>query len=246
MDAAPGTATATEHTSPARSPGKTYGVAKAATVIPVRVLDCSGSGFNSDVIAGLEWVAANHQAGTPAVANLSIGGAASPMVDAAVQGVINDGVTAVVAAGNSATDACSGSPARVPGALTVAASDSADRQATFSNYGSCVDLYAPGVGIKSASPLRPRRQPSMSGTSMASPHVAGAAAVMLSRSPASAAGGPGGSAAFRRHVRRSFTATGAGTPNRLLFTDPSAGISRPTVTALSRAPMAPARPSAAN
>lgn len=120
--------------------GTTYGVAKAATIVPVRVLDCTGSGFNSDVVAGLDWIAANHSAGTPAVVNMSLGGAASAAVDSALQGVITDGVTAVVAAGNSAVDACGGSPARLPAAVTVAASDSADHQASFSNFGSCVDL----------------------------------------------------------------------------------------------------------
>lgn len=215
--------------------GKTYGVAKAAAVVPVRVLDCSGSGFNSDVIAGLEWVAANHQAGTPAVANLSLGSTASAMVDAAVQGIINDGVTAVVAAGNSAADACNSSPARVAGALTVAASDSADKQAAFSNYGSCVDLYAPGVGIKSASPTSTTATALMSGTSMASPHVAGAAAVMLSRSPGLL---PAEVATKLLSVATpgAVSAATAGTPNRLLFADPAATVlTAPAVTALSPA-----------
>lgn len=212
--------------------GKTYGVAKAATVIPVRVLDCSGSGFNSDVIAGLEWVAAHHQAGTPAVANLSLGSSASAMVDAAVQGIINDGVTAVVAAGNSAADACNSSPARVAGALTVAASDSADKQASFSNYGSCVDLYAPGVGIKSASPASTTATALMSGTSMASPHVAGAAAVMLSLSPGLLPADVASKLLAAATTGKVSAAT-AGTPNRLLYTDPSAGtLTAPTVTAL--------------
>ena len=196
--------------------GSTYGVAKAATVVPVRVLDCSGSGHNSDVVAGLDWVAANHPAGAPAVVNLSLGGTASTAVDAAIQAVMDDGVAAVVAAGNSAVDACGSSPARVPGAITVAASDSTDRQAAFSNFGSCVDLYAPGVGITSAYYTSTSATASMSGTSMASPHVAGAAALLLSQNrsltPAQV------SAALV-----STTTTGViggasgGTPNRLLF-----------------------------
>ncbi|WP_395399172.1 Ig-like domain-containing protein [Arthrobacter sp. UC242_113] len=215
--------------------GKTYGVAKAATVVPVRVLDCSGSGFNSDVIAGLEWVAANHQAGAPAVANLSLGSTTSAIVDAAVQGIINDGVTAVVAAGNSAADACNSSPARLAGALTVAASDSADKQAAFSNYGSCVDLYAPGVAIKSASPASTTATALMSGTSMASPHAAGAAAEVLSRSPGLT---PADVAAKLLSAATSgaVSAATAGTPNRLLFTDPSAAVlTAPSVSALSPA-----------
>jgi subtilisin family serine protease len=215
--------------------GKTYGVARAATVIPVRVLDCNGSGFNSDVIAGLEWVASNHQAGTPAVANLSLGSTASAMVDAAVQGVINDGVTAVVAAGNSAADACNSSPARVPGALTVAASDSADKQAAFSNYGSCVDLYAPGVAIKSASFSSTTATALMSGTSMASPHVAGAAAVMLSQSPGLLPADVASKLLSAATAGKVSAAT-AGTPNRLLYADPAAAaLTAPTVTALSPA-----------
>lgn len=215
--------------------GKTYGVAKAAAVIPVRVLDCNGSGFNSDVIAGLEWVAANHQAGAPAVANLSLGSTASAMLDAAVQGIINDGVTAVVAAGNSAGDACVTSPARVAGALTVAASDSTDRQAAFSNYGSCVDLYAPGVGIKSASPASTTATALMSGTSMASPHVAGAAAVMLSRSPGLLPAEVASKLLSAATTGKVSAAT-AGTPNRLLYTDPAAvALTAPAVTALSPA-----------
>lgn len=211
--------------------GKTYGVAKAATVIPVRVLDCAGSGFNSDVIAGLEWVASHHHAGTPAVANLSLGGTASAMVDAAVQGLINDGVTVAAAAGNSAVDSCSSSPARVPDALTVAASDASDRQAAFSNFGACVDLYAPGVAITSAGIASTTATASMSGTSMATPHVAGAAAAVLSRSPELSPAAVA-SRLLSGATPAVIAAAGAGTPNRLLFSDPSAGtLSAPTVSA---------------
>ncbi|WP_455835445.1 S8 family serine peptidase [Pseudarthrobacter siccitolerans] len=196
--------------------GSTYGAAKGATVVPVRVLDCNGSGYNSDVVAGLDWVAAHHTAGTPAVANLSLGGGASTAVDAAIQAVINDGVTAVVAAGNSAVDACNSSPARVPAAVTVAASDSADRQASFSNFGSCVDLYAPGVGITSTYYTSATATASMSGTSMASPHAAAAAALLLSQNPALT---PSQVAATLTSSATAGVITGAtsGTPNRLLF-----------------------------
>lgn len=209
--------------------GKTYGVAKAATIIPVRVLDCNGSGFNSDVVAGLEWAATHHQAGTPAVANMSLGSSASAMVDAAVQGLVNDGVTAVVAAGNSAADACNSSPARVLDALTVAATDSADRQASFSNFGTCVDLYAPGVGIASAGIASTTAAASMSGTSMATPHVAGAAVAVLSRSPGLAPAAVA-SQLVAGSTLGTVTASGAGTPNRLLYSDPSAGVATAPVT----------------
>lgn len=210
--------------------GKTYGVAKAATIIPVRILDCNGSGFNSDVVAGLEWVATHHQAGTPAVANMSLGSTASATVDAAVQGILNDGVTAVVAAGNSGADACNSSPARVPDALTVAATDSADRQASFSNFGTCVDLYAPGVGIASAGTASTTAAASMSGTSMAAPHVAGAAATVLARSPELVPAAVA-SQLISGATAGAVTASGAGTPNRLLYSDPSAAVPAPIATA---------------
>jgi subtilisin family serine protease len=159
--------------------GTVYGVAKAATVVPVRVLDCGGSGTWSGIIAGLDWVVGNHVSG-PAVANMSLGGGVSSTVDAAVQRVIADGVTVAVAAGNSNANACNTSPARVSAALTVGATDNADRRASFSDYGSCLDLFAPGVDITSDWLTGTN---TISGTSMATPHVAGAAAVLLSKTP---------------------------------------------------------------
>ncbi|GAA3658603.1 S8 family peptidase [Nocardioides ginsengisoli] len=161
--------------------GTTYGLAKASRLVAVRVLDCQGSGATSGVIAGLDWVAANHQAGTPAAANMSLGGTASSALDAAVQRVISDGVTMAVAAGNDNADACKSSPARVAEALTVAASDRTDKQASFSNRGTCVDLFAPGVDI--TSDWLNGGTNTISGTSMATPHVTGAAALYLSTHP---------------------------------------------------------------
>ena len=159
--------------------GNTYGVAKEATVVPVRVLDCGGSGTLSGIIAGLDWVVATHTT-APAVANMSLGGPASSTLDAAVQKVIADGVTVAIAAGNSNTNACNTSPARVSAALTVGATDDTDHRAYFSNYGSCLDMFAPGVAILSDWPTGTH---TLSGTSMAAPHVAGAAAVLLSEKP---------------------------------------------------------------
>jgi subtilisin family serine protease len=205
--------------------GTTYGVAKGVRLVGVRVLGCDGSGTTAGVVAGIDWVTADHQAGAPAVANMSLGGGASTAIDTAVRNSIADGVSYAVAAGNGnsagvAQDACASSPARVPNALTVGATDSADRAASFSNYGSCVDLFAPGVGITSAWYTGSTATNTISGTSMATPHVAGVAALVLSTTPSAppatvastvtAAATPG-------HVVLSKTASRAGTPNRLLF-----------------------------
>lgn len=160
------------------------GVAKSVTIVPVRVFACGVAATpTSFVIAGLAWIVADHDAGESAVANLSLGGPADPALDAAVDAVIADGVTVVAAAGNEATDACASSPARVAGAITVGAVDSSDLLASFSNRGSCVDLYAPGVSIVSSSYLAANGLRVMSGTSMASPHVAGAVALLLAEQP---------------------------------------------------------------
>ncbi|MGY1619812.1 S8 family peptidase [Geodermatophilus sp. SYSU D00691] len=168
--------------------GATYGVADGVTLVGVRVLDCAGNGSISGVIAGVDWVTAQHETGLPAVANMSLGGGVSSALDSAVAGSIADGVTYAVAAGNGNAmgvpqDACKSSPARVAGALTVGASDRTDRPASFSNYGNCVDLFAPGVGITSAWSTGPSATSTINGTSMATPHVAGVAALHLQRNP---------------------------------------------------------------
>jgi subtilisin family serine protease len=227
--------------------GTTYGVAKAATLVPVRVLDCTGSGTMSGVIAGIDWVASNYVAGTKAVANLSLGGGANSTLDAAISNLISRGVTVVVAAGNSTADACTSSPARVPAAIAVAASDSRDAFATFSNFGSCVDLEAPGVSITSDWLTSDTATATLSGTSMASPHVAGVVAALLStgyRLPADVA-----TSLLGDTTQSAVTATPAGTANRLLFSNPAgwAPVSNPSPTATATptsAPSATATPTA--
>lgn len=159
--------------------GATYGVAKSVSLVAVRVLDCAGSGTTSGVIAGLDWIAQNHPANAPGVVNMSLGGISNTSLDTAVSALISRGITVVVAAGNSADDACKYSPARVTGAITVGATNSLDQYASYSNFGSCVDISAPGSAITAAwfgsdSDLR-----TISGTSMATPHVAGVVARML-------------------------------------------------------------------
>ena len=161
--------------------GSMYGVAKEATVVPVRVLDCTGSGTVAGVIAGLDFAIRDHVAGTPAVANLSLGLGANTALDTAVKSAIDNGITAVVAAGNDNADACYSTPSRVPAAISVGATDSSDKRAYFSNYGSCVDLFAPGVSIVSDWPTGGTA--TLKGTSMAAPHVAGAAALLLEATP---------------------------------------------------------------
>lgn len=165
--------------------GSTYGVAKKATLHAVRVLNCSGSGSNSGVIAGVEWVMANHE--KPAVANMSLGGSSSAALDTAVRNAINAGVSFAVAAGNDNANACNGSPNRVAEALTVGSTTNGDARSSFSNYGSCVDIFAPGSSITSADADSNSDTAVLSGTSMASPHVAGVAALYLAANPSAEA-----------------------------------------------------------
>ena len=168
--------------------GNTYGVAKGVTIRAIRVFSCSGSSATSTIVSGVDWAVGNHQAGEPAVANLSLGGGASQAMDDAVTRLINDGVFTAVAAGNGnifgiAQDACNYSPARVAAATTVAATTSTDAKASYSNFGRCVDLYAPGSGITSAWWDGDAAKNTISGTSMAAPHVAGVGALYLQGTP---------------------------------------------------------------
>lgn len=165
--------------------GATYGVAKQVSLVAVRVLGCTGSGSTSQVIAGVDWVTGNHQAGAPAVANMSLGSSASRAMDSAVRSSIADGVTYAIAAGNGnvfgvAQDACKYSPSRVTEAITVSATTSTDAKTGFANYGKCVDLFAPGTSITSAVNGPSNTETAVkSGTSMAAPHTAGVAALYL-------------------------------------------------------------------
>jgi subtilisin family serine protease len=164
--------------------GTTYGVAKDVRLVAVRVLDCGGSGTWSGVIAGMDWVTGNHGAGISAVANMSLGGGANASVDDAVRRMIADGVATAIAAGNGnqggrEQDACKYSPARVAEAMTIGATDKSDRKTTWSNYGTCVDWFAPGLSITSAWYTSTTATNTISGTSMATPHTAGVAALYL-------------------------------------------------------------------
>jgi subtilisin family serine protease len=192
--------------------GAEYGVAKGVNIVGVRVLDNNGSGTTAQVAAGIDWVAQNHSG--PSVANMSLGGPVDEVLDTATQGAIDSGVTFAIAAGNSAADASGFSPARVESAITVAASDEADSQASFSNFGSLVDLYAPGVGITSS--WNDGATNTISGTSMATPHVAGAAALYLQSNP-SATPADVAAALTAAATPDKITNPGQGTANRLLY-----------------------------
>lgn len=205
--------------------GKTYGVAKQAIIHPVRVLGCDGSGSTSGVIQGVEWVVNNAQ--RPAVANMSLGGSKLQSLNDAVSKAIAKGVVFVVAAGNSSDNACNYSPASVPEAITIAASDKSDASASFSSFGSCVDVYAPGVSITSAGISGNSSTATMSGTSMASPHTAGAVALLLQKNPGAAPAAIA-SQLINNATRGAISGVPAATPNLFIFTNPGSGGGDPT------------------
>jgi subtilisin family serine protease len=196
--------------------GSTYGVAKSAMLRGVRVLDCNGSGSTSGVIAGVDWVRLNHIA--PAVANMSLGGGASTALDTAVNNLHNANVTIAVAAGNSnGANACNESPARAVNAITTGSTTSTDARSSFSNIGTCLDIFAPGSSIISAWYTSNTATATLSGTSMASPHVAGAAALYKQAVP-SASSTTIRNALVNNATTGVITGAGTGSPNRLLYT----------------------------
>lgn len=204
--------------------GTTWGAAKGVSLVPVRVLDCRGSGTWSGVIAGIDWVAASTL--RPAVANMSLGGGYSASVNAAVSGAVAKGVTTVVAAGNSNADACNYSPASEASAITVGATTAGDARASYSNWGTCLDLFAPGSSITSAWHTNPTATNTISGTSMASPHVAGAAALVLQGNPTASAAAIS-SFLVKYASAGKLTALGSGSRNLLVYSQASGPVTEP-------------------
>ena len=194
--------------------GNTFGVAKAVTLWAVRVLSCNGSGTTSGVIAGVDWVTAHHR--SPAVANMSLGGGASTALDTAVRNSIVSGVTYAIAAGNSNVNAANQSPARVSEAITVGATTISDARSSFSNFGSVVDIFAPGSSILSAWNTSDTATNTISGTSMATPHVAGVAARFL-QANAGASPATVRNAIVNAATLNHLSGIPTGTANRLLF-----------------------------
>ncbi|EMG9696073.1 S8 family peptidase [Acinetobacter baumannii] len=196
--------------------GTTYGVAKNVNLVPIRILGCDGSGASSNVIAGLNWILKNGK--KPAVVNMSLGGEANASLDSAVENLFNNGYVMVVAAGNSNTDACSSSPARVSKAITVAATDSTDTRASYSNYGSCVDIFAPGSQINSSWIGSNTATKVLNGTSMATPHVVGVVAEMLQSTPTATPQTI--STDLLNQASNNVVKNPSGSPNRLLYKSP--------------------------
>jgi subtilisin family serine protease len=230
--------------------GTTYGVAKDVDLVAVRVFGCTGGSSWTTIIAGIDWVIGDHAAGTPAVANMSLSGPAISSVDTATNNLINDGVATAVAAGNGdflgrQANACNSSPARVPAAMTISATNSSDTKASWANYGNCVDWFAPGVSIKSAWFSSPSATNTISGTSMATPHTAGVAALALETHPtaapaavrtalydATSKGVVGSSSTTNNHLLFSLFSGGGGggtAPTAQFSASPTSGVAPVTV-----------------
>jgi len=205
--------------------GSTYGVAKGVNLVGVRVLDCDGSGTVSGVIAGIDWVIAHHSG--PSVLSMSLGGGADDALDDAVAAASAAGVTVVVAAGNDEDNACDTSPAGAKSAITVGATDKSDDRAWFSNFGSCVDLFAPGVGVKSSWATSDTATYTIDGTSMATPHVSGIAARYLQRHPSATPSQV--TAAIKAAATRGAVGDPQNSPNLLSYAAPSLELPGKTV-----------------
>lgn len=219
--------------------GSTWGVAKQATIIPVRVLDCFGSGSYSDIISALDWIAQTRTG--PAVVNMSLGGGFSTAMNTAVENLVTSGVTVVVAAGNNGNSlfssrlACDYSPASAPNAITVGSTTSSDARSSFSNFGTCLDIFAPGSSITSAVSSGDAATAVYSGTSMASPHVAGVAALYLGANP-TATPASVTSALKAAATPNVVTSPGTGSPNLLLWSDSGPVAPQPLAVATSTLP----------
>lgn len=218
--------------------GSAYGAAKGVTLVGVRVLNCLGQGTSAWVVAGVNWVTGDHDPGELAVANMSLGGPTDPAIDTAVQNSIADGVTYSIAAGNdNGGNACNKSPARVAAAITVGATTSSDARATYSNIGTCLDIFAPGSSITSDWYTTNTATNVLDGTSMATPHVTGAAAMVLSAHPGWTPQQVRDKLVVTDATNGKVTNAGTGSPNKLLFIDnapppvPSVFISGPGVIA---------------
>ena len=208
--------------------GTIHGVAKGARIIPVRVIGCDGTGSTSDTIEGIEWVTRNHR--KPAVVNLSLGiDGISSALDTAVSNSIAAGITYVIAAGNNGTDACGESPGRVPGAITVAATNNSDGRPSYSNYGTCVDIFGPGDEIVSAAHTSDSGTLTLSGTSMAAPYVTGAVALYLQMNTTANASQVT-QAIISKATQGKVSGPGSGSPNRLLLTQGVAAPAPPPVS----------------
>ncbi len=196
-------------------------------MVPVRVLDCEGLGTLGQVIAGFEWIAANHPVGHPGVVNFSAGGESADVLSIVLQQLLSRGLTVVSSAGNDSTSACGAAGVALDGVIVVGATDAHDGRSSFSNHGPCVDVFAPGTDVESASIAAPTALTTESGTSMAAPHVSGAAAVLLSLDPWRT--GPAVEQAILADATPDVvTGAGDGSPNRLLFSDPARVASTPT------------------